>query len=100
MTPHLWSENGCLEHNGAVSAPVDPGIQAAAVSFLRGDLSVVDYTYAFRTAMNKVVELRPLQDRELELFYALEEWEESGWAGRPDVVDRLRILAREMVDEA
>ncbi|MGW4465917.1 hypothetical protein [Micromonospora sp. NPDC004704] len=83
-----------------MSAPVDPGIQAAAVSFLRGDLSVVDYTYAFRTAMNKVVELRPLQDRELELFYALEEWEESGWAGRPDVVDRLRILAREMVDEA
>lgn len=83
-----------------MSVSVDRIIRATVETFLRGDLSVVDFTYAFRAATAKVVEGRPLQGREVELFIALEEWESSGWADRADIVDRLRLLARQVVNDA
>jgi hypothetical protein len=78
--------------------PVDPRIQATALSFLRGDVGVLDFTYAFRGAVNEVTATRPLQGAEVDLFYELEVWETAGWDERPDVVDRLRAIARGMSD--
>jgi len=75
----------------------DPRIVVVTTEFLRGDHSVLDFTYAFRGAVNDVVQARPLAGVEVDLFYALEEWETAGWDGRPDVVDRLRVLARSVV---
>jgi hypothetical protein len=67
-------------------------IRDAAAKFLRGETSVVDFTYAFRNAMNVATRDRPLAKHEVLVFHALEEWENSGWAGRPAIVDRLRSL--------
>lgn len=76
---------------------VDELIRAAAAEFLRGEASVVDFTYAFRAAANVVVRDRPLRGYEVRLFHALEEWENSGWAGRPAIVDALRVLVASAV---
>ena len=77
-----------------VSEPVDERIQEAAEHFLRGDTSVLDFTSAFRSAMDQFTQDRPLHGQELDLFYALEEWESAAWAKRPELVDRLRTLAQ------
>jgi hypothetical protein len=66
--------------------------------FLRGDHSVPEFIYAFRRAMGEVVQDRALSGVEVELFHGLEEWETAGWHDRPQVVDRLRRLARDAVD--
>jgi len=73
-------------------------IRDAASRFLRGETSVVEFTYAFRNAMNVVTRSRPLQGREVLIFEALEQWETSGWSDRPAVVDHLRALAASAVD--
>jgi hypothetical protein len=57
-------------------------ISDAASGFLRGETSVVDFTYAFGRAMDAVVVDPPLKGHEVPIFYALEQWETSGWAGR------------------
>jgi len=80
-----------------VDADVHELVRDAAVRFLRGDLSVVDLTYAFRTAVGQVAEARPLHGLEVDLFYELERWEESDWRDRPASVDRLRELAASIV---
>jgi hypothetical protein len=67
-------------------------IRDAAAEFLRGDTSVVDFTYAFRNAMDVVTRERVLSGHEVLIFHALEDWENSGWACRPAIVDRLRML--------
>lgn len=69
-----------------------------AEEFLRGDHSVFDFSHAFRGAVNAVAKERPLDGLEVDLFYALEQWETAGWAERPDVVDHLRFLARGIVN--
>ncbi len=78
-------------------AAPDPRFIPLAEEFLRGDYSVLDFTYAFRGVMNEVAAERPLDGLEVDLFYALEEWETAGWADRPAVVDRLRTLTRTVV---
>jgi hypothetical protein len=75
-------------------------IRDAASGFLRGESSVVDFTYAFRNAMNVVTADRPLEGHEVLIFHALEQWETSGWSGRPALVDYLRELAASAIDEA
>lgn len=50
-------------------------IRDAAARFLRGETSVVDFTYDFRNALDAVTPTRPLTGREVDLFYALEQWE-------------------------
>jgi hypothetical protein len=77
--------------------PAEP-IRTVALDFLRGDTSVVDFTYAFRAAINEVTVDRPLDGVELDLFYLLERWEEAGWAERPAVVDELRSAIRRFAD--
>jgi hypothetical protein len=72
---------------------VHESIIDACVRFLRGDTSVIDFTYAFRAAVTVIARTRPLQGIEIELFEALEDWEVSGWSGRPAEVDRLRAIA-------
>ena len=67
-------------------------IRDAASRFLRGETSVIDFTYAFQNATNAVIVDRPLEGNEVHIFYALEEWEASGWSGRPAIVDQLRAL--------
>ena len=62
--------------------------------FLRGDLGVLDFTHACRAVVTQVVDMRPLQGTEIDLFYELEVWETAGWDERADVVDRLRKMAR------
>jgi len=75
-----------------VTTEVNKLIREAAVRFLRGDTSVVDFTYEFRRALVVVARTRPLQGLELDLFEALEQWETARWSDRPTVVDRLRFL--------
>lgn len=71
---------------------------AVAEEFLRGDHSVFDFSHAFRAVMNEVATHRPLDGLEVDLFYGLEEWETAGWDDRPQVVDRLRALARTAIN--
>jgi hypothetical protein len=73
-------------------------IRSAAMRFLRGDSSVVDFTYAFRAAVNEVTSGRPLDGVEIDLFDLLERWEAAGWADRPAVVDELRSAIRQFAD--
>jgi len=67
---------------------VHESIIDASVCFLRGDTSVIDFTYAFRTAVAQIARTRPLHGVEIELFDPLEDWEDSGWPDRPAAVDR------------
>jgi hypothetical protein len=73
--------------------PAEP-IRTAATAFLRGDTSVVEFTYAFRAAMNEVIAHRTLDGVEVDLFSLLERWVGAGWADRPAVVDELRTSIR------
>lgn len=81
-----------------MSTQPDPRISAAAIEFLSGGHSVLEFTHAFRAAMNSVVSGRPLDGAEVDLFYALEAWETAGWQDRPDVVDRLRAACRRLTE--
>lgn len=74
--------------------PATP-IRAAATHFLRGDTSVVDFTYAFRAAVNEVIADRALDGVEIDLLNLLERWEQAGWTDRLDVVDELRSTIRD-----
>lgn len=74
--------------------PVDDRLRDPAERFLRGDTSVVDFTFEVRRVVSGVIESRPLQGLEVDLYLTLEEWEATGWDGRPTVVERLRQLAR------
>jgi hypothetical protein len=67
-------------------------IRDAASVFLRGETYVIDFTYAFRRAMDVVIDDRPLVRDEVRIFNCLERWEASGWSGRPMIVDQLRAL--------
>lgn len=58
----------------AMSVFPDERIRAACVELLRGDHSVVDFTYAFRAAMTQLPAHRPLDGVEVDLFHELEEW--------------------------
>ncbi len=78
--------------------PAEP-IRVAAVHFLRGGTSVVEFTHAFRAATSEVAEQRPLDGVEIVLFRQLERWEESGWRDRPAVVDDIRSTIRQFADE-
>jgi hypothetical protein len=58
-------------------------IREAAARFLRGETSVMDLTYEFRSALDMLSRTRPLRGREVDLFEALERWETSdGPTGR------------------
>ena len=72
-------------------------IRAAAVHFLRGDTSIVDFTYAFPAAVGQVSRDRLLDGLEIELFEVSERWEASGSADRPAVVDQPRATIRQFV---
>jgi hypothetical protein len=41
-----------------------------------------------------------LKGHEVPIFHALEQWETSGWSGRPAIVDNLRALAASAIDTA
>jgi hypothetical protein len=73
--------------------PAEP-TRTAAVHFLRGDTSVVEFTYAFLAAINVVTQRRPLDGIEVDLFNLLERWEQAGWVDRPAVVDEIRLTIR------
>jgi hypothetical protein len=77
-----------------VTAAPDPRFAPLVEGFLRGDHSVLDFGHAFQGVVNEVTQARPLDGLEVDLFYALEEWETAGWDDRPEGVDRLRSLAR------
>jgi hypothetical protein len=81
-----------------VTAAPDPRFAPLVEEFLRGDHSVPDFADGFRGVVNEVAKARPLEGLEVDLFYALEQWETAGWGERPDVVERLRSLARAIVD--
>lgn len=70
----------------------DPRFAPVGMEFLRGDHSVPDVAHAFRAVVNVVTTDRPLDGSEVEVFYALEEWEAAGWDDRPGLVNRLRLL--------
>jgi hypothetical protein len=72
-------------------------IRHAATAFLRGDVSVVDFTYAFRAAMNEVEKERPPHRLAVDLFYKLEAWEETPPADRPAIVTKLREVAAKVI---
>jgi len=80
-----------MGHDDRVPSPVAEPIRQAASAFLRGDVSVLDFTYAFRAAMNEIA--RPLEGLEVELFYELEAWESTPPSDRPLIVSNLRELA-------
>ena len=75
-------------------------IRSAASAFFRGETSVIDFTYAFRNAMNVVVNDRPLEGNEVLILDTLESWEASGWSGRPAIVDQLRTLVASALNAA
>jgi hypothetical protein len=76
-----------------MAGEVHESIIDACSRLLRGDVSVIAFTYAFRTAVAQIADTRPLHGVEIELFEALEDWEVSGWPDRPAAVDRLRAIA-------
>jgi hypothetical protein len=76
-----------------MTGDVDGSISDACGRFLRGETSVIDFTYAFRAAVAEITRMRALQGVEIELFEALEGWETSGWQDRPAAVERLRAIA-------
>lgn len=78
---------------------VDERFREAGERFLRGDLSVPDFTYAVRDVTTAVVAQRPLRGKEVTLDALLEEWEQAGWDDRAAVVDRLRSLCRRLLDQ-
>jgi hypothetical protein len=77
----------------AMRGDVDGSIIDACGRLLRGETSVIDFTYAFRAAVAQITPTRALHGVEIELFDALEDWEASGWQDRPATVDRLRAIA-------
>ena len=83
-----------IGHHRRVPNAVAPAIRGAVLSFLRGDTSAVEFTYAFRAAVSEVAETRPLEGVEVDLLDALETWESAGWHERTDLIERLRATAR------
>ncbi|GAB4583761.1 hypothetical protein [Nocardia sp. IFM 10818] len=74
---------------------VDPRIRDAALPFLQGRTSVPDFWGDFNTAVRAITKDRPLRGLEVDLFDVLEQWEATTFELRPDVVDRMRRIARD-----
>ncbi|MFB8277540.1 hypothetical protein [Nocardia colli] len=77
--------------------PVDHRIKAAALEFLQGMTSVLEFRSEFTTAVWLIAEARPLHGVEIELFDVLEQWEATIFPDRPAVVDRMRRIAEAAV---
>ncbi|WP_433667522.1 hypothetical protein ACQP06_27975 [Nocardia sp. CA-136227] len=74
---------------------VDPRIRDAALPFLQGRTSVLDFRGDFHAAVQAITKDRPLRGLEIDLFDVLGEWEATIVERRPDVVDRMRRIARD-----
>ncbi|MBF6547173.1 hypothetical protein [Nocardia brasiliensis] len=74
---------------------VDQGIKDAALRFLQGTTSAADFWGEFNAAVQAVADDRPLRGLEVDLFDVLEQWEATIFELRPDVVDKMRRIARD-----
>jgi hypothetical protein len=64
-----WAVLGADSSRDTTAGSADPRCRGG---FLRGDTSVVDFTYAFRAAASEVIQDRPLDGVEVELHDLLE----------------------------
>ncbi len=94
----IQERRGIKAHHLHMPQVVHELVRDAAAPFLRGETSVIDFTYAFRAAVDQVTQTRPLHGQEVDLFFALESWESAGWAERLAAVDRLRSLVASIND--
>lgn len=78
-------------------SPVDERIKDAARPFLQGMTSVATFRTDFYDAVRAVTKTRTLHSYDSELFDVLDQWEETILAHRPDVVDRMRRIARDAI---
>lgn len=76
-----------------------PTVPRAGGGFRRGDHGALDFSHAYRAVVQEVADIRPLQGLEVDLFCELEVWETAGWEERFSVVDRLRDLARRLLED-